>query len=83
MYHTMTAVPGGGAVIMGGRTSPFNPIDGVLRVTYSQRNSNVLISITEMVCTGPAPISRWRHTATLLTFKGMEILLLKVICFFK
>ncbi|XP_062861712.1 tRNA wybutosine-synthesizing protein 4 isoform X1 [Trichomycterus rosablanca] len=77
LYHTMTSVPGGGAVILGGRTSPLNPIDSILKVTCSLRdkhNPKVLVSINEMVCTGPAPIPRWRHTATLLIFEDRNYL---------
>ncbi|KAM9486203.1 tRNA wybutosine-synthesizing protein 4 [Clarias gariepinus] len=70
MYHSMTSVAGWGAVILGGRTSPLNPIEDILRVTYltNQLNSkNMLVSMHKMVCTGTAPKSRWRHTATLLS----------------
>ncbi|XP_017325084.1 tRNA wybutosine-synthesizing protein 4 isoform X1 [Ictalurus punctatus] len=70
LYHSMTSVPGWGAVIIGGRTSPLNPIDDILRVTYltDEFNSkNMLVSMEKMVCTGTAPKPRWRHTVTLLS----------------
>ncbi|TSQ01556.1 tRNA wybutosine-synthesizing protein 4 [Bagarius yarrelli] len=70
MYHSMTSVPGRGAVIIGGRTSPLNPIEDILSVSYQINQSNpenVLVSLKKMMCTGTAPKSRWRHTATLLS----------------
>ncbi|KAK3568902.1 hypothetical protein QTP86_019557 [Hemibagrus guttatus] len=70
MYHSMTSVPGCGAVILGGRTSPHNPIDDILRVTYLTdrfNSKNILVSLEKMMCTGTAPRPRWRHTATLLS----------------
>ncbi|KAI5106871.1 tRNA wybutosine-synthesizing protein 4 [Silurus meridionalis] len=70
MYHSMTFVPGWGAVILGGRTSPLNPIDDVLRVTYVTdqfNHENMLVSLEKMVCNGAAPKPRWRHSATLLS----------------
>lgn len=80
MYHSLTAVPGWGAVVFGGRTSPLHPIGSVLRVTYdlsslpdpSAPDGPVLdwLSVEELACTGKAPLPRWRHTATLLRYKG-------------
>lgn len=73
MYHSMTCVPGWGAVILGGRTSPLNPIGDILKVSYliDQSNlQNMLVSLEKMVCTGTAPKPRWRHTATLLSYNG-------------
>lgn len=78
LYHSMTSVPGWGAVIIGGRTSPLNPIDDILRVTYltDEFNSkNMLVSMEKMVCTGTAPKPRWRHTVTLLSHGGKDDLL--------
>lgn len=78
MYHSMTPVPGWGAVILGGRTSPLNPIDDILKVTYliDQFNpQNMLVSLEKMVCTGVAPKPRWRHTATLLNHGGKKVIL--------
>uniref|UniRef100_A0A8B9L0D3 tRNA wybutosine-synthesizing protein 4 n=1 Tax=Astyanax mexicanus TaxID=7994 RepID=A0A8B9L0D3_ASTMX len=78
LYHTLTSVPGWGAVVTGGRTSPLNPIDSVLKVTHhlsDQPDSRtVLLSVEKMVCTGQAPKPRWRHTATLLNHKGKNYL---------
>lgn len=72
IYHSMTSVPGWGAVILGGRTSPLNPIDDILKVTYltDQFNKNILVSMEKMVCKGTAPKPRWRHTSTLLSHEG-------------
>ncbi|KAK2850337.1 hypothetical protein Q7C36_009120 [Tachysurus vachellii] len=77
IYHSMTSVPGWGAVILGGRTSPLNPIDAILKVTYltDQFNSkNILVSMEKMVCKGTAPKPRWRHTSTLLSHEDRNYL---------
>ncbi|XP_047671365.1 tRNA wybutosine-synthesizing protein 4 isoform X2 [Tachysurus fulvidraco] len=77
LHHSMTSVPGRGAVILGGRTSPLNPIDDILKVTYlsDQLNStNILVSMEKMVCKGPAPKPRWRHTSTLLSHEDRNYL---------
>ncbi|XP_072542727.1 tRNA wybutosine-synthesizing protein 4 [Salminus brasiliensis] len=78
LYHTLTSVPGWGAVVTGGRTSPLNPIDRVLKLTCrlsDQPDSRtVLLSVEKMLCTGQAPKPRWRHTATLLNHGGKNYL---------
>ncbi|XP_076857570.1 tRNA wybutosine-synthesizing protein 4 isoform X2 [Brachyhypopomus gauderio] len=72
IYHTMTAVPGWGAVVVGGRRSPLNPIDSILSITCSDLGSDqhdpktMQLSVQRMVCTGKGPKPRWRHTTTLL-----------------
>uniref|UniRef100_A0A8K9VGJ4 Uncharacterized protein n=1 Tax=Oncorhynchus mykiss TaxID=8022 RepID=A0A8K9VGJ4_ONCMY len=54
LYHTVTSVPGRGAVF-GGRSSPLNPIRTLLRVTYDN-----------VTCLTPLPLTaRWRHTLTM------------------
>ncbi|XP_036401358.1 tRNA wybutosine-synthesizing protein 4 [Megalops cyprinoides] len=84
MYHTLTAVPQWGAVIFGGRSSPLSPVRSVLRVTYdpsslpeSYDTANHMsdgLSFKEMPCTGNAPLARWRHTTTLLRYRGQNFL---------
>ncbi|KAJ8255237.1 hypothetical protein GJAV_G00202630 [Gymnothorax javanicus] len=83
-YHTLTAVPNWGVVVFGGRTSPLHPIRSVLRMTCdlsSLPDPSVLdysapdwLSVEEMACTGNVPLPRWRHTATLLRYKGEKFL---------
>ncbi|XP_030643412.1 tRNA wybutosine-synthesizing protein 4 [Chanos chanos] len=74
LYHTMTVVPGWGVIVLGGRSSPLNPVGSILRVTYSLSDESCLntlkVSLKEMVCSGIAPKPRWRHTATLLKHGG-------------
>ncbi|XP_026888835.2 tRNA wybutosine-synthesizing protein 4 isoform X2 [Electrophorus electricus] len=71
MYHTLTSVPGWGAVVIGGRTSPRNPIDSILRITHCLSDEHdpktMQLSVEKMVCTGEGPKARWRHTTTLLS----------------
>ncbi|CDQ76681.1 unnamed protein product [Oncorhynchus mykiss] len=62
LYHTVTSVPGRGAVF-GGRSSPLNPIRTLLRVTYD--NASVRLSLKKMTCSGNPPQPRWRHTLTM------------------
>uniref|UniRef100_A0A673ICS7 tRNA wybutosine-synthesizing protein 4 n=1 Tax=Sinocyclocheilus rhinocerous TaxID=307959 RepID=A0A673ICS7_9TELE len=74
LYQTLTSIPGGGAVLFGGRTSPLNPTDSVVCVTFDpgneQSQSAVQLSFRNMVCTGTGPKPRWRHTSTLICYKG-------------
>ncbi|XP_066542635.1 tRNA wybutosine-synthesizing protein 4 [Hoplias malabaricus] len=74
LYHCLTSVPEWGAVVTGGRTSPLNPMDSVLKVTHSLSDQTdprtVRLSVEKMVCTGQSPKPRWRHTATLLHHRG-------------
>ncbi|KAI4888426.1 hypothetical protein NFI96_000910 [Prochilodus magdalenae] len=71
LYHALTSVPGWGAVVTGGRTSPLNPMDSVLKVTYRLNDQpepkTVQLTVEKLVCAGQAPKPRWRHTATLLS----------------
>uniref|UniRef100_A0A3P8ZJF8 tRNA wybutosine-synthesizing protein 4 n=1 Tax=Esox lucius TaxID=8010 RepID=A0A3P8ZJF8_ESOLU len=84
LHHTVTLVPGWGAVVFGGRSSPLNPIRTLLRVTGDACDLTdpvapgdqalMKLSVTEMVCSGQPPRPRWRHTATLLRHKGQNFL---------
>nr|XP_055071846.1 tRNA wybutosine-synthesizing protein 4 [Misgurnus anguillicaudatus] len=71
VYQTLTPVPGGGAVLLGGRTSPLNPVGSVLSVTFDlgdqPSQSKVQLSFKNMVCTGSGPKPRWRHTSTCIS----------------
>uniref|UniRef100_A0A8C1KWK6 tRNA wybutosine-synthesizing protein 4 n=1 Tax=Cyprinus carpio TaxID=7962 RepID=A0A8C1KWK6_CYPCA len=78
LYQTLTSIPGGGAVLFGGRTSPLNPTDSVVCVTSDPSNkqsqSAVQLSFKNMVCTGTGPKPRWRHTSTLICYKDKTFL---------
>ncbi|XP_032364842.1 tRNA wybutosine-synthesizing protein 4 isoform X3 [Etheostoma spectabile] len=82
LYHTATPLPGGGVVVYGGRSSPLNPIRGLFRVTLdtlgppaphdSEGRDPVKLCVAQMVCTGDPPAPRWRHTATTVSHKGKD-----------
>ncbi|KAJ8012659.1 hypothetical protein DPEC_G00045190 [Dallia pectoralis] len=84
LHHTVTSVPGWGAVVFGGRSSPRNPIGTLLRVTGAECDrpdpvipgdqALVRLSLKEMNCNGKPPGARWRHTATSLWHKGQNFL---------
>ncbi|KAI1885314.1 hypothetical protein AGOR_G00218870 [Albula goreensis] len=84
MYHTLTAVPGWGCIVFGGRSSPLSPIGSVVRVTFDPTSLpdtsapvspvSECLSLTEMDCTGTGASSRWRHTASLLRYRGQNFL---------
>ncbi|KAM3861873.1 LOW QUALITY PROTEIN: tRNA wybutosine-synthesizing protein 4 [Diretmus argenteus] len=84
LHHTVTSLPGGGAVVYGGRSSPLNPIRSLLRVTIdscgprdclgSEEQDTVNLCVKEMACTGDSPQPRWRHTATRLSHRGKDFL---------
>ncbi|KAL0963953.1 hypothetical protein UPYG_G00315730 [Umbra pygmaea] len=84
LYHTVTSVPGWGAVVFGGRSSPLSPIRTLLRVTHdpcglsdlavNDNQGLVRLSLTEMDCRGDPPQPRWRHTTTALRHRGQNFL---------
>ncbi|XP_056611537.1 tRNA wybutosine-synthesizing protein 4 [Triplophysa dalaica] len=78
VYQTLTSVPGGGAVLFGGRTSPLNPMGNIVWVTFDlgdqPSQSTIQLSFKNMVCTGSAPKPRWRHTSTCLSHRDKTFL---------
>ncbi|KAM8855836.1 tRNA wybutosine-synthesizing protein 4 [Spinachia spinachia] len=76
LYHTATSLPGGGVVVFGGRSSPLNPIRGLVRVTPDALSppGTGKLCVEPMACTGDPPAPRWRHTATSVSHKGKSFL---------
>ncbi|RXM36578.1 tRNA wybutosine-synthesizing protein 4 [Acipenser ruthenus] len=75
MFHTVTPVPGQRCVVFGGRTSPLRPATSLLSVSWDPTTpTDPRLSVSELNCTGTAPRPRWRHSATLLTFRGESYL---------
>ncbi|XP_028663349.1 tRNA wybutosine-synthesizing protein 4 [Erpetoichthys calabaricus] len=75
MFHTVTPLPGcRTCVVFGGRSSPLQPACSVLRLTWNTLNpencSFFKLNVHQLHCFGTLPPPRWRHTATLLTWKG-------------
>lgn len=76
LYHSATSLPGGGTVVYGGRSSPLHPTKGLFRVTFDPTEppgAAVKLDVEEMVCTGDAPLLRWRHTASIVSHKGEAV----------
>ncbi|XP_033843088.1 tRNA wybutosine-synthesizing protein 4 [Periophthalmus magnuspinnatus] len=80
LYHTATAIPGKSAVVLGGRTSPLNPVKTVCKLTMDsldlEGDDGAKLSVEPAVCAGEPPVPRWRHTATLISHKGKDFLFL-------
>lgn len=83
LYHTVSAIPGEGAIVLGGRTSPLNPVKSICKLTMDplcaldlEDQSNVVLKVEEIVVGGKTPEPRWRHTTTLLSHKGKDYLFL-------
>ncbi|XP_051566377.1 tRNA wybutosine-synthesizing protein 4 [Myxocyprinus asiaticus] len=78
LYQSLTSVPGGGAVLFGGRTSPLNPLGSIVRVTFAlddhPSENKVQLSFKNMVCTGIGPKPRWRHTSTFISHREKTFL---------
>lgn len=73
----MTTVPGWGALVFGGRSSPLKPFGDVLSVTYDLKehtasSASMSVSVKEIECSGCHPQARWRHSATLLKHNGKD-----------
>ncbi|CAJ1078943.1 tRNA wybutosine-synthesizing protein 4 isoform X1 [Xyrichtys novacula] len=83
LYHTATSLPGGAAIVFGGRSSPLNPTRGLFKVTLDLDNplspsdskeETIKLSAEKIVCTGDPPAPRWRHTATIVSHEGKNYL---------
>lgn len=77
MYHTVTPLPLGGAVVYGGRSSPLNSIGSLFKVAvdpcdpiHCDDKDTVKVCVKEMACTGGPPQPRWRHTSTIVSHEG-------------
>ncbi|KAL4616597.1 tRNA wybutosine-synthesizing protein 4-like, partial [Arapaima gigas] len=78
MYHTATAVPGWGVLVLGGRSSPLKPVCQTVRVTHTAQpfpvqSAPLRFSVMEVSFAGCEPRPRWRHSATLLTCRGNNL----------
>lgn len=80
LYHTITTLPGGDIVLFGGRSSPLNPVSGLVRLTTESGISHnpvdpkdvdlVRLHAEKMTCTGDPPAARWRHAAAVVSHSG-------------
>uniref|UniRef100_A0A3B3ZVA1 Uncharacterized protein n=1 Tax=Periophthalmus magnuspinnatus TaxID=409849 RepID=A0A3B3ZVA1_9GOBI len=61
LYHTATAIPGKSAVVLGGRTSPLNPVKTVCKLTMDsldlEGDDGAKLSVEPAVCAGEPPVS--------------------------
>ncbi|XP_070693954.1 tRNA wybutosine-synthesizing protein 4 [Pempheris klunzingeri] len=84
LYHTVSSLPGGSAIVYGGRSSPLNPVRPLSRVILapagppgplrSDNRDAAKLCVEQVVCTGDPPPLRWRHTATVLRHRGKDFL---------
>uniref|UniRef100_A0A3P8UDW8 tRNA wybutosine-synthesizing protein 4 n=1 Tax=Amphiprion percula TaxID=161767 RepID=A0A3P8UDW8_AMPPE len=76
LHHTATALPGGGVLVLGGRSSPLSPTRGLYRVTVAplEGGDAVKVNVQQLVCTGDPPPPRWRHTVTVVRHKSRNFL---------
>ncbi|KAI2660658.1 tRNA wybutosine-synthesizing protein 4 [Labeo rohita] len=66
LYQTLTSIPGGGAVLLGGRTSPLNPTGSVVWVTFDPGNEQSAVQLSfenTMTVVGAVPEARHSHSA--------------------
>ncbi|XP_072301080.1 tRNA wybutosine-synthesizing protein 4 [Eucyclogobius newberryi] len=77
LYHTVSAIPEKAAIVLGGRTSPLNPVKSICKLTIDpsctldlEGQDNVKFDVEQIVCDGGPSVSRWRHTTTLVSHKG-------------
>lgn len=80
MYHTASAISKRGALVLGGRASPLNPVKSISKLTFDpctfdlEGQDHVKLCVEHVVCDGNPPEPRWRHTTTMVTHKGKELL---------
>lgn len=80
LYHTATSLPGGDIVVFGGRSSPLNPVSGLVRLAVEPfispdpvgptDGNTVRLHMEDMMCTGAPPAARWRHAAAVVDHSG-------------
>ncbi|XP_054915968.1 tRNA wybutosine-synthesizing protein 4 isoform X2 [Poeciliopsis prolifica] len=80
LYHTVTPLPRGGAVVYGGRSSPLRPSSDLFKLTFdtspakAPRPHAEKVQVEPMDCTGNPPPPRFRHTATVVRHRGRHFL---------
>lgn len=82
LYHTVCVTSGKAAIVLGGRTSPINPVKNVYKLTVDQscildlesQIGSITFKVEKIVCGGKPLGTRWRHTMTLLCYKGQDYL---------
>lgn len=67
-------------MVFGGRSSPLNPVSGLVRLTIESCTSHnpiepkdgysVRLCVETMMCTGDQPSARWRHAAAVVSHSG-------------
>ncbi|XP_015746458.1 tRNA wybutosine-synthesizing protein 4 [Python bivittatus] len=79
LFHTVTLLRSGWAMVLGGRKSPVNPALEVLHLrglgdADSSSPSNPVIELTQLPPVKGLSLPRWRHTATEVTYEGQAYL---------
>ncbi|XP_069790588.1 tRNA wybutosine-synthesizing protein 4 isoform X2 [Narcine bancroftii] len=77
MFHSMTALCDSRCLILGGRTSPLNPITNILCLkcdTGGGGISDARLSLKAIECSGTMPSPRWRHSATEVIYRDQKYL---------
>lgn len=82
LYHTVCAIPGKAAILLGGRTSPIDPVKSIYKLTVDQacildlesQEDSLTFKVERIVCGGKPFGTRWRHTMTFICYKGQDFL---------
>ncbi|XP_054020555.1 tRNA wybutosine-synthesizing protein 4 isoform X4 [Dryobates pubescens] len=81
LYHTISCVSRGLALVVGGRTSPSSAGLGMLWLKFPERCSawdpvDIRVELVSLQPAVEAAALRWRHSATQVTFQGQQYLFL-------
>ncbi|NXS91933.1 TYW4 protein, partial [Jacana jacana] len=81
LYHTVSCLSSSLALVVGGRTSPSSPGLGMLWLKFPEMCSasepeDIAMELVSVQPAAEPAALRWRHSATEVTFKGEEFLLL-------
>lgn len=75
LFHTVTLVQAGWAVVVGGRKSPLNPALEVLSLRSPEADDSSasdcpVVELRSLQPVGSLALPRWRHSATEVTHQG-------------
>ncbi|KAH0625303.1 hypothetical protein JD844_033808 [Phrynosoma platyrhinos] len=70
LFHTLTLLQAGWAVVLGGRKSPVSPALAACRLSVSEGGGSPIMELTYLPPIQGLSLPRWRHSATEVMYEG-------------